>query len=364
MAMKEHDEGLAQSVSDQAAEWFIRLRDRDLTIADRRKFVRWLKQAPSHIAEFMRLCQLYGRVKRAKVPTILPEEVGSNVIPLMLREMDPVPERQRPPLFASRGFVAVAAACCLALIGVISNFALSSNTIKTSVGELRKVQLADGSRVSAGPNTLLQVDFSDGVRRIRLQSGEALFEVSKDPTRPFIVDAGRLLARAVGTRFAVDRSQDTITVTVGEGTVAVVRGGQVAALERDVDMRVALSLQKDEGVQMPLNAPAMPLVNFKKKVDSFTELAWAQGQLILQQETVAEAVREFNRRNRLQLVIEAPDIADLHLCCVFDAGDPEAFARTVVASSEDVQLVRQGDTLRIVPRQGGAAEPPARDDPF
>ena len=46
MAMKEHDEGLQQSVSDQAAEWFIRLRDRDLTMADRRKFVRWLKQAP------------------------------------------------------------------------------------------------------------------------------------------------------------------------------------------------------------------------------------------------------------------------------------------------------------------------------
>ena len=50
MAMKEHDEGLQQSVSDQAAEWFIRLQDRDLTMADRRKFVRWLKQAPSHIA--------------------------------------------------------------------------------------------------------------------------------------------------------------------------------------------------------------------------------------------------------------------------------------------------------------------------
>src|SRR4026207_1125470 len=82
MAMKEHDEGLAQSVSDQAAEWFIRLRDRDLTMADRRKFVRWLKEAPSHIAEFMRLCQLYGRVKRAKVPTLLAEDGASHGPPL------------------------------------------------------------------------------------------------------------------------------------------------------------------------------------------------------------------------------------------------------------------------------------------
>src|ERR1044072_1731101 len=98
MAMKEHDEGLAQSVSDQAAEWFIRLRDRDLTTADRRKFVRWLKQSPNHIAEFMRLCNLYGRVKRAKVPTLLAEEAGaSNVIALTQHEaerFEPQPEEQ------------------------------------------------------------------------------------------------------------------------------------------------------------------------------------------------------------------------------------------------------------------------------
>jgi transmembrane sensor len=166
MAMKEHDEGLAQSVSDQAAEWFIRLRDRDLTMADRRKFVRWLKQAPSHIAEFMRLCQLYGRVKRAKVPTLPPEELGSNVIALMQRESVRVEEPERRRLFVSRKFMVAAAACCLALVGVISKVALTSNTIETRLSEFRTVQLADGSRVNVGPNTLLHVDFSDDLRRV------------------------------------------------------------------------------------------------------------------------------------------------------------------------------------------------------
>jgi transmembrane sensor len=362
MAMKEHDEGLAQSVSDQAAEWFIRLRDRDLTIADRRKFVRWLKQAPSHIAEFMRLCQLYGRVKRAKVSTLPPEELGSNVIAFMQRESVPVEQPERPRLFASRKFMVAAAACCLALIGVISKVALTSNTIETRLSELRIVQLADGSRVNVGPNTLLQVDFSDDLRRVDLQRGEALFEVSKDPARPFIVDAGGLLARAVGTRFAVDRREDSIRVTVAEGKVAVVQGGQGAMLEHDVDMRLAIELGKDERVQIPVNAPAIQLR--REKVDSVTELAWARGQLILQQETVAEAVREFNRRNRLQLVLEAPDVAGLHLCCIFDAGDPEAFAKMVVDAGEDVELVREGDTLRIVRRQPGSAEPPAQHNPL
>jgi len=353
--MKEHDEGLQQSVSDQAAEWFIRLRDRDLTTADRRKFVRWLKQAPSHIAEFMRLCQLYGRVKRANVPTLLPEELASNVIPLIQRDAVPSEEAQRPRSLVSRRFMVAAAACCLALIGLIANIALTSNTIETRIGEWRRVQLADGSRLSVGPNTLLRVEFSDGFRRVHLQRGETMFEVSHDSARPFIVDAAGVFARAVGTRFGVDHTDDSVRVTVAEGKVAVVQGGQAALLAHDVDMRVATSLEKDEGVQIALHAPAIPLR--KEKVDSLTELAWASGQLSLQQETVAEAVREFNRRNRLQIVIEDAGVADLHLCCIFDASDPETFARTVVGASEDVELVREGDTLRIISRRAGSAKP-------
>jgi len=160
MDMKEHDDRVTQAVSDQAAEWFIRLRDRDLTAADRRRYVRWLKYSPSHIAEFMRLCQLYGRVKRAKVPTLLPEEEASNVIALGSTELGSAEQLSlaEPPrwrLFESHRFRFAAAACCVALIGVIGNIAFSSNTIETRLGEWRQVQLADGSVVNVSANTLL-----------------------------------------------------------------------------------------------------------------------------------------------------------------------------------------------------------------
>lgn len=356
MEMKEQDEGRVPSVNDQAAEWFIRLRDRDLTLADRRKFVRWLKQSPGHIAEFMRLCQLYGRVKRAKVPTLTPDEVESNVIPLVPREPALV-EEPRPGFFSLRGVRFAAAACCLALVGVIANVALSSNTIETRISEWRKVQLADGSRVSVGPDTLLQVNYSDGVRRIHLRRGEALFEVAKDAERPFIVDAGGAVARAVGTRFGVERRNNSVRVTVNEGKVAVVRAGQAAALENTVDLRIALALEKDERVEVAVNTPSIPL--HKEKVDSRAELAWAQGQLILQQRTVREAVLEFNRRNRLQLVIDDPAIESWHVCCLFDAGDPEEFAKSIAAMGDHITLVREEpNVLRIGQSGRGQAEPP------
>ena len=360
MAMKEHDEGLGQPVSDQAAEWFIRLRDRDLTRSDRRKFVRWLKQSPSHIAEFMRLCNLYGRVKRAKVPTLLPEEEASNVIALVQREPAPLEPQPEPQSFGSRKLLVAAAVCCFALIGVIMNVVVSSNTIETRMGEWRKVQLADGSLVSAGPNTLVQVDYSEGVRRIRLAHGEAMFEVVKDSARPFIVDAGGAIARAVGTRFGVDRLEDRVRVIVNEGKVAVVRGYQAAALEHDVDESVAIALVRDEVVEISMNAPTVPL--HKATVNSTDALAWASGQRILQQSTVGVAVQEFNRRNRLQLVVD-PVVADWHVYGLFDAGDPEAFAETLASMGEHIELVREGpDTLRVVQRQSGQAGAPPSDD--
>jgi transmembrane sensor len=359
MDMKEHDEGVVQSVNDQAAEWFIRLRDRDLTASDRRKFVRWLKQSPSHIAEFMRLCQLYGRVKRAKVPTLEPEEVESNVIPLLQREPAPA-ERPAPRLFGSRKLQFAAAACCLALIGVIGRVALSTNTIETHVSEWRQVPLADGSTMSAGPNTLLQVDYSKGVRRVRLEHGEAMFQVAKDASRPFIVDAGGAAVRAIGTKFAVDRSDQSIVVTVAEGKVAVARGDRAAALETTVDAidksSIVAALGADERVQISTNAPAvMPQV---EKINASNALAWAKGRLIFMDETLANAVREFNRRNRIQIVVDDPELAALTVCCVYDASDPEAFAEAA-AVRLDIALVRDGpDRLRLVP-EASAPVPPA-----
>lgn len=359
--MREHDDNALQSVSDQAAEWFIRLRDRDLTVAERRKYVRWLKQSPNHIAEFMRLCRMYGRVKRAKLPTLSPEAEAaaedSNVIALMQRD-SVAPVERRPEWFDSRKLRLAVVACSLALVGVIATIAFSSNTIETDAGEWRTVQLADGSIVSTGPNTLMQVDYSKETRRINLAHGEAMFKVTNNPSRPFIVNAGGAIARAVGTRFGVERRADRIRVTVAEGKVAVVRGDQAAALEHAVDLSVATALVADEGLEIPINAPKVPL--HVEKVNSAHALAWANGQLILQTETVGEAVEEFNRRNRLQLRVDDPEIAGWHICCVFDAADPEAFAKQIADVGKDVVLVREGNTLRVVQQQGpGQAEPPA-----
>lgn len=372
--MTEHDDrNLALPVSDQAAEWFVRLRDRDLSAADRRKYVRWLKHSPSHISEFLRLCQIYGRVKRANLPVRLPEGL-SNVIELLPRESADVAPVQESR-FERRPLRLAAVACGLVLaaaVGVVTRIALFGSTIETEPGEWRRFTLADGSVVRAGPRTLLRYDFDDQHRSIELESGEALFEVAKDPSRPFLVDAGPVVALAVGTQFGVERIEDTVKVTVLEGQVAVARGTQLKQLQKAVDAKISVALAANEQVSISEATPTAPLR--KDKVDASRALAWTRGLKVSARGSAGELIREFNRRNRVQILID-PRIENWHVYGEFDATDPDGLA-DLMARNSTIAVVREGPgVLRLVPEDDAdeaevetepatPAQRPAQPDPI
>ena len=77
----------------------------------------------------------------------------------------------------------------------------SSLTAKLSVPERRV--LSDNSVIELKDGAQIDVDYSGGFRRVTLRQGEALFQVAKDASRPFIVEAAGVQFRAVGTSFSV-----------------------------------------------------------------------------------------------------------------------------------------------------------------
>src|SRR5690606_23063359 len=98
--------------------------------------------------------------------------------------------------------------------------------IATERGERREVVLADGSVVQVDPQTRLDVRFDDRFRRVVLTQGRAVFRVARQPGRPFFVESGEAVVRAVGTAFGVERREHgRLVVTVAEGKVAVERSG-------------------------------------------------------------------------------------------------------------------------------------------
>ncbi len=90
--------------------------------------------------------------------------------------------------------------------------------------EISVVTLEDGTKVSLGPES--RIDYylsssSEGTERIAELKGKAFFEVCKDSTCPFIVNAGELLVKVLGTKFVVQAHPDSsdIQVMLQEGSV-------------------------------------------------------------------------------------------------------------------------------------------------
>ncbi|WP_262422640.1 FecR family protein [Brevundimonas denitrificans] len=99
---------------------------------------------------------------------------------------------------------------------------------ETAVGERRDIRLADGSLVNLDTDSRIRVVFDQQGRRVELLEGQALFDVTPDPQRPFSVEAAGARVVAVGTVFEVRRRGERVDVTLVSGRVNV-QGGRAAA---------------------------------------------------------------------------------------------------------------------------------------
>lgn len=86
------------------------------------------------------------------------------------------------------------------------------------------VKLSDGSRVVLSPKARIShLAELSGPRREVYLSGEAFFEVQKDPTKPFLIYANGLVTKVLGTSFLIraNPADEDVTVEVKTGKVAV-----------------------------------------------------------------------------------------------------------------------------------------------
>lgn len=221
------------------------------------------------------------------------------------------------PRFSRRGLLAGGGAAIAASIagGVL----LSGGTsYATAVGEVRRVPLGDGSIVAINTASAIDVRLDTADRKIRLDRGEAWFQVAKDKDRPFVVAAGRARVRAVGTAFSVRRGDGGVHVLVTEGVVEVWADGA-------------------EGHSVRLKAGSRGFVADNAAIEEAPAaassidraLAWRNGKIDLAGDRLDGAVAEFNRYNRRQLVVGDPAIAGERFDGVFRTDDPEGFAKAV-----------------------------------
>jgi ferric-dicitrate binding protein FerR (iron transport regulator) len=97
---------------------------------------------------------------------------------------------------------------------------------------VKPVRLADGSLIVLQPNSEISFEESSFTthREVKL-TGEAFFEITKDPDHPFVVHAHELLTKVLGTSFNIKArpTEQTIVVEVKTGKVAVYKEDKTEA---------------------------------------------------------------------------------------------------------------------------------------
>lgn len=323
-----------ERVGREAAEWWFRIgmsEPENTPYKDREEFSRWLRQSPVHIAEFLRVAQVHHELGRfrawSEIDAMDPAAAGNdNIIPLVMVQpgtrADPAPRRRR---WLQAG---IAAAAAVLVLAAVLTPRLRDTSYQTDRAERHEVALNDGSVVRLEPETKIVVSFGEHERGITLARGRAMFQVAKDPARPFLVRAGGTVVRALGTAFGVEQTTGQLIVTVAEGKVAVSQVRPAAAAATGQDSRDAL-LIADQQVAVARSGRVTPV----RHVDASRALAWAEGRLVFDSTPLAEVVAEFNRYNKVELKVDDPELAQRKVSGVFKANDPETLVAFVEAGA-------------------------------
>lgn len=335
-------------LSEQAAAWFVRLVANDLSLRERREYLAWLKASGRHVEALLDIYRYHGYGRKAKLnnPRMASDPgPDSKVIQFAPRSAVATPYRQLPrqrsPLW--RAAAAIAGIAFSLVVVYVAKIAYFDHRLTTDPSEWDQTLLTDGSVLRVGPNTKIRWYFTDQQRTLVLSRGEVVFEVAKDPLRPFIVTTKVGDVRAVGTEFGVSLvDAATAIVTVAHGKVAVSKPNQGRLLINGTEAIADLVANQ----QLILSGDTVQPV---KEVDADRELQWASGYYEFRGEKVKRAVAEFNRRNRVQVVLADPSVGEISMpFTTVRLDDPETFA-LMLGARPDVQMAYENaQSIRLM----------------
>lgn len=330
-------------LDEEAADWLVRLADEDSSAEDGERheaFLVWVKQSPRHVKAFLEASEAFSKLdgidplRRIDVARLL-EERGADVIPLrdgasaVARSTS---ETRHYSPSSTRRTVSLAAAA-LAACGVALGWWLARPDVyETSVGEQRTYKLDDGSMLYLNTQSRAQTVFSSQRREVRLLEGEGLFNVERDPARPFIVSAPGATIRALGTRFNVYERHGVTRVSVVDGLV------QVVAAENSVKLAAGEEASIAEG-----RASKAQLADVSDAV------AWRERRLVFRDAPLSRVAAEFNRYNRTKIRLEGQVVRDIGITGVFSADHP--LSVVLYLAKDETLAVDETDDAWVVRRR-------------
>lgn len=314
----------AQEIDEDAADWAAKV-DRGLSAAEQVDFDYWLDGD-------VRRLGAYGRLRAIALQT---ERVAA---------LGPVhsPERFVEPqayAFSRRKLLAGGAiSTCVAGLSAAGWLWLERERYRSRLGEVRQVALRDGSVITLNTVSDVSVRWSEERREVQLHEGEVLFDVARNPSRPFVVVAGSTRVQVLGTSFVVRALPgEAVQVLVQEGTVEVSRtNGEAPPSYRLVANMRAVSVAAS--AMVPIAVGEVPEAAVHRAI------AWRDGHIDFEGETLGQAIAEFARYSDTRIVA-TPDLAQQEIAGLYQTSDPVGFARSVAASLRARTEITDGKIL-------------------
>ncbi|MBC7365598.1 MAG: FecR domain-containing protein [Undibacterium sp.] len=331
MKDSESDPTRHDSIDEHAAAWVVR-QERGLSAREQDEFSQWLAVNPRHRAAFAEQRWSWEELDRLNG---LQTSVSAVPDPCLL-----APRRHaRSWRIAALPLIAAAAVMSFYHLARQPSRYVVPFTAPEALALCEQRKLDDGSLVELNRGASITVSFTLAERRVRLERGEAHFTVTHDPSRPFVVEAGGVAVRAVGTAFCVTRETGSVAVLVTEGKVRLTSLDKPALGDDPLlnsGQRAVVSLAP--GGPAPTIAPVT--------ADEIAErLAWKPRVLDFAEATLAEIATEFNRCNPVRLEITDPSLRARRLSATIRSDNVEGFVKLL---ESDFGIVAKRPSANVI----------------
>lgn len=222
----------------------------------------------------------------------------------------------------------------------------------TSVAESREVVLADGSRVLLDADSDINVNYGTSKRYVVLNRGSAFFEVSRDPSRAFVVASGAVEVEVTGTEFDVQRKQNAVYIAVEQGSVSVSQPLPGWSEKNAVSNGQGWSRRKGATMAKIVLGPGQAVK--AHRLDGLGEIenvataflaSWRMGKLVYINRSLGEIVQDMNRYSYSRVAISS-EAKNLKLSGTFDVNNIPAMLN-VIQAALPVELEQRDNLIRI-----------------
>ena len=303
--------------AEQAARWIVRLSADDPSERDtaRAGFAAWKAADPLHATVAAGMENLLLQLSAVREPA------GGDHRPARAALAALAPKRQRLRQLAAASAVAVLALTGALVISERPAYLLAD--LRSPTGQWQTHTLADGSQITLGSHSAVNVRFNAGERHVELVRGDILVDVAKDAQRPFIVDSKQAAIRALGTRFAVRREDDGTILSMLESTVSA-----------QVPQHPAVVVQAGQRTRITRDGVG-PLTSIDA---TSVQEAWRAHQLVVDDLPLADVLDELARHRPGQLHYDRMQIAGIRVAAVLPLDDTDKALQLLIDNFPQLRI--------------------------